>query len=283
MKSIEHIGNIKGKKILLRADFNVPMQDGKITEDFRIRKTIPTIKYLAEKGAIVIIVAHLENAAEHSLAPVAEYLRKYFPVLFVKDFMSVEGKEALGGMKNGGVALIENIRYWDGEKKNDKKFAQELASLADIYVNEAFSVSHREHASIVGVPKFIPGYAGFLFEDEVKNLSKAFNPKHPFLFILGGAKFETKLPLVKKFLKTADKIFIGGALANDVLKARGYEIGLSTSSDKKIDFRGILENEKIVLLVDCAVITPEGTEAKMVGDIGPEDKIMDAGRKLWKS
>ena len=207
MRSIKNLKNIKGKRALVRVDFNVPIKNGKVEDDFRIKKALPTIKFLQKKGAKVILISHLGKDGSASMQPVADCLRKYIK-------------------KN--VTLLENIRKYPGEGKNDPKFAKELAKLGDFYVNDAFSVSHRKHASIVGVPKYLPSYAGFQLEEEIENLSKVFKkPKHPFLFILGGAKFSTKMPLLKKYLKIADQIFIGGALLNDFLKAQGYEVGKS--------------------------------------------------------
>jgi 3-phosphoglycerate kinase len=192
MKPITGAENLLGKRVLVRVDWNVPIINDEVVDDFRIAKSLKTIKYLTDAGAKVILCTHLEP---ESLS--VEPLRKFVPE---------------------GVELLENLRINPGEKNNEESFAKELASKADIFVNDAFSVSHRAHASIVGVPKFLPSFAGFGFMDEVENLSKAFNPKRPFLFILGGAKFETKLPLVKKFESIADDIFIAGANAKPALE-----------------------------------------------------------------
>ncbi len=187
MKLITEAPEVSGKKVLVRVDWNVPIADGKVEDDFRIKVTLPTIEFLQNAGAKVIIATHMEpgNAS-------VEPLRKYVP----------EGAE-----------LLENLRNNPGEKNNDEDLAKFLAAKADIYVNEAFSVSHRKHASIVSVPKFLPSFAGIRFAQEVEELSKAFNPPHPSMLILGGAKLSTKLPLVEKFLNIADRIFIGGTLA----------------------------------------------------------------------
>ena len=187
MKSILESGNLKGKRVLVRVDWNVPLENGKVVDDFRIKKSLPTLEYLENAGAKVIIATHLESE-NTSIRPFKMYVPK-------------------------GMKLLKNLRDNPGEESNSEEFAKELASGADIYVNEAFSASHREHASIVGVPKFLPSFIGLQFALEIKELSKAFYPKKPFLFILGGAKFETKLPLVEKFLDIADLIFIGGTNA----------------------------------------------------------------------
>ena len=187
MKSILESGNLKGKRVLVRVDWNVPIENGKVVDDFRIKKSLPTLEYLENAGAKVIIATHLESE-NTSIRPFKMYVPK-------------------------GMKLLKNLRDNPGEESNSEEFAKELASGADIYVNEAFSASHREHASIVGVPKFLPSFIGLQFAREIKELSKAFNPQKPFLFILGGAKFETKLPLVEKFLDIADLIFVGGTNA----------------------------------------------------------------------
>ncbi|MDP3763957.1 MAG: phosphoglycerate kinase [bacterium] len=187
MKSIIEAGNLKGKRVLLRVDWNVPMENGKVIDDFRIRKSLPTLEYLKNAGAKVIVATHLEPEGTS-----VEPLRVYVPA---------------------GMELLENLRDNLGEENNSEEFARKLSDNADIFVNEAFSASHREHASIVGVPKYLPHYAGLGFTEEAEALSKAFDPPHPFLLILGGAKFETKLPLVQKFINIADEIFIAGAIA----------------------------------------------------------------------
>jgi phosphoglycerate kinase len=217
IKSIEEANIVEGTIVLIRTDWNVPVADGKILDTSRIEATLPTINFALGKGAKVIIMSHLGDGAD-SLEIVAKEAEKFFTntrVKFVRDpwnASSPDGKTVLDNLRRGEVAVLENLRFWM-EKENDEGFARRLADFGDIYVNEAFPSSHRKHASIVGVPKFLPHYAGFHFLEEYKKLSEAFNPEHPFLFILGGLKFETKLPLVEKFLEIADEIFIGGALA----------------------------------------------------------------------
>lgn len=195
MKSIKEVKDFKGKKVLLRVDWNVPFEDGKVVDDSRIVASIETIEYILNNNGKIVLMAHFGREGD-SMDPVFEYAKIRFPIL------------------NSNVEFLPNLRIDSREEENDKDFAKELADRGDVYVNEAFSVSHREHASVVGVPKLIKErYAGINFINEVNNLSKAFKPPHPFLFILGGAKFETKLPLVEKFLSIADHVFIGGALA----------------------------------------------------------------------
>jgi phosphoglycerate kinase len=261
MKSIKDVTNLDGVRVLVRLDLNVPIKDGSIVDDFRIRKSLPLIKYLYDKGANLILISHIQSKGNTTLEPVARYFKNFdVDCVFEKNYKKVLGNK-------NRIILLENLREHEEEEKNDKKFAKELASLADIYVNEAFSVSHREHASISAITEFIPSYAGFQFEEEVKHLSGAFNPEEkerPFLFILGGAKFDTKLPLVEKFIDIADRIFIGGALANDFFKEQGKDIGDSLVSEKRIDLSKYLKNEKIVLPIDS---------------IYKDTAIMDAGMK----
>ncbi len=248
LPSVEKI-NFKGKRVLLRVGFDVPIKNGKVAEDFRIEKTLPTIKLLQRKGAKIIILSHL-GKGETSLKPVADYLRRSIgPVKFIPQLIGALANKAIFDMKNGDIIVLENLRTDKGEEKNDKAFAKKLAGLGDIYVNDAFSVSHRPHASIVGLPKHLPSYAGLLFASEVKNLTAAFKPKHPFLLILGGIKFESKLGVLGRFIKIADKIFIGGALANNFFKLKGMDIGNSIF-DEKVSVKKYLNNPKIILPVD---------------------------------
>ena len=230
----------------------MPIQDNKIVDDFRIRKSLASINFLREKGAIIIIISHFESKGNPTLKPIAEY----FNTLGIDCIFEKNYKKALDFSDENStdkIIMLENLRMHEGEEKNDKKFAKELASLADIYVNDAFPVSHREHASICAITEFIPSYAGFQFEEEIKHLSSAFKPsdtERPFVFILGGAKFDTKLPLVEKFISIADMVFIGGALAHDFYKAQGIDIGRSLTSDTPPDLSKIINNKKIILPID---------------------------------
>lgn len=195
MKSIREAADLRGKRVLVRVDWNV-VKNGKVADEFRIKASLPTLEFLNEQGATVLIATHLEDTEPQDI----ELLKPYVPE---------------------GMQLLANLRANPGEKGNSEEFAKELALQADIYVNEAFSASHREHASIVSVPRLLPSYAGLRFMEEFERLSKAFEPEHPFLLLLGGAKIETKLPLVEKFSKLADTIFIGGAMA-----VKANELGL---------------------------------------------------------
>ncbi|MDE2041103.1 MAG: phosphoglycerate kinase [Patescibacteria group bacterium] len=277
MKTLRDIQVLEGVNVLVRADFNVPVQNGLVTDGFRIASTLPTIDFLRRKGARIILISHLEaiDGGNGTLAPIADHLIKLGqPVRFIKEWKSAH--EIIERLDNGHCVLLENVRLFEGEKKNDPAFAAELASLADIYINDAFSVSHRQHASIVGVPKLLPSYAGLQLEKEIANLSRAFDPSHPFLFILGGAKFETKLPLLEKFMKIADFVFVGGALANDLFKKKGYEIGQSLTSKGDIDLRRIADSAKLLLPVD---VMNQQQSIKAADSLDAADRIMDSGPK----
>lgn len=266
----------KGVRVLLRADYNVPMKDGEITGDFRILKSLPTIEFLRDMGARIVIISHIGGDNGKTLAPVSTHLSKYTDIVFAPDIRSKETRHVADGLRDGEVLLLENLRNDPGEKSNDPEFVKLLASFGDIYVNDAFSVSHREHASIVGVPKILLPHTGLLMEEEIRLMQRALHPEHPFLLVLGGAKFETKLPLLKKFLHIADKIFVGGALAHDILRARGYNIGKSVVSGKDLDLTELAQSDKILLPTEVVVTRGDEVEVKKIEDVGDEDKIVDA-------
>ena len=259
--------NLKGKIILLRVDFNVPIVSGKVLDDFRIKSSLPTIKFLIKKNVKkIILITHLGKDGKQKLTPI---INSFFKI---------------SKLPKSKVEFLENIRKFKGEEKNSLSFTIDLAKKGDIYVNDAFSVSHREHASIIGLPKVLPAYAGFQLEEEVKNLSHAFkNPRRPFLFILGGAKFSTKMPLINKYLKSADYVFIGGALANDFLKADGHIVGKSLVDESKYDFRKILKSKKLILPIDVLVKSGKFLVNKRVEEVGIDDYILDIGIETIKN
>lgn len=260
MRSIREIENLDGKKVLVRVDFNVPIKEGVVEDDFRIKKALPTIEFLIKKGAKVVLITHLGKDGTASLEPV------------IKRFWEVSG------LSKDKVEFFENLRKNEGEEKNDPVFAKQLASLGDLYVNDAFPVSHRAHASVVGITKYLPSYAGLQLEEEVQNLSHAFeNTKHPFLFILGGAKFSTKMPLIEKYLELADHVFVGGALSNDFLKASGYEVGQSLVDSSNYGIEKILNNEKLILPVDVVVKSSGKLINKKVNEVEKDENIIDIG------
>ncbi len=273
---LKNASDLLGKRVLLRLDLNLPIVDGQVRDDFRLRRSLPTLEFLKAHGARTIILSHTDSKETDSLLPVAKLLLQKFRDLQFAPSIE-ELPKRLTALAPGGFLFLENLRRNPGEEENDLQFAKRLSSFGDIYVNDAFSVSHRAHASIVGVPKFLRSFAGLLFAEEVSHLSKAFNPPKPFLFLLAGAKFETKFPLVQKFLKSADNVFIGGALANDLLKTKGYEIGLSKHSEKDFGFEGILKNQKLIIPTDVVTENDGKQQTKKASEVSPSDTIFDAG------
>lgn len=260
-----------GDRVLLRVDFNVPVESGSVRDGFRIDRSVQTINYLQQKGAKIILISHITST--ESLLPVSKYLETLVPHTFISDPKSHSGQDKLNTMKAGEIVLLENLRLTIEEENNDLEFAKSLASLADIYINDAFSVSHRRHASIVGVPQFLPSYMGFLLEEEVVMLGKALQPEKPLLFILGGAKFETKIPLVEKFFDIADQILLGGALVNDVYRTMGFEVGRSLVSN--VDVSHLLKEEKIII-PEYVVVERSGEKVTVgVNDVRSEEAIYD--------
>ncbi len=281
LKNITEAKDLKGKRVLVRLDLNVPIVDNKVGDDFRILAAMPMLTSLREAGAKIVAISHIEGKGGESLKPVADYFaEKNVRVTFISEYFTDAAQTALDAMKEGDMVLFENLRINKGEKENDETFAKQLAAMGDVYVNEAFPVSHRAHASIVGVPKFLPSFAGPTFMREVENLSQAFTPDRPFLFILGGAKFDTKMPLIQKFLKLADSVFVGGALANNFFKELGMEIGESLVSPGNFNLPEMLETKKVFVPSDAVVQSAEGSNehvTKSIQEIGPKDKIWDAG------
>lgn len=275
-KKITDEKNLKGKKVLLRLDLNVPIVGEDVHDDFRIRRSLPTLEFLKSAGAKTIVISHLESEVTDSLSRIASYIAKS---IAIKAFVSNlnEASSVIETMKEGDIIVLENLRKDPGEKANNSVFATKLANLADIYVNDAFAVSHRKHASIVSVPRLIPAYAGPLLAEEIRELSKSFNPPKPFLFILGGAKFDTKLPLIEKFLGIADHVFVGGALANDLYKEKGFEIGDSLVAKNPINLKHIENNPKLMLPTDVAVANAFAKTVKSPDRVNQGEKILDAG------
>jgi len=234
--------DVSGKRVLVRVDFNVPISNGVVTDNSRIKAALPTIEYLIGKGAKIILMSHLGRPKgvedKYRLDPVAQSLADLLgrEVDKVDTTVGDEVKQAVSKMEPGDILLLENLRFNDGEKKNDPEFAKELASLADIYVNDAFGASHRAHASIVGVTKYLPSVAGFLLEKEVDTLTALLkNPERPFVAVLGGSKVSDKIGVIDKFLDIVDSIIIGGGMAFTFLKAKGFEIGKSLLEEDKLD------------------------------------------------
>ena len=295
-KTIEDI-NVNGKKVLVRCDFNVPLKDGVITDENRLNGALPTIKYLIENGAKVILCSHLgkpkgEAKPELSLAPVAKRLSEMLnkEVVFAADdnVVGENAKAAIEKMENGDVVLLQNTRYRKEETKNEENFSKELASLADVYVNDAFGTAHRAHCSTVGAGKFLEERAcGYLIQKELKFLGEAVeNPVRPFTAILGGAKVSDKIAVIEQLLEKVDNLIIGGGMAYTFFKAQGKEIGLSLLEEDKIDFAKELLNragDKIILPVDCKVAKEFSNDAKItevsIDEIPSDQEAMDIGPK----
>ncbi|WP_282802926.1 phosphoglycerate kinase [Bombella apis] len=288
---------VRGKRVLLRADLNVPMHEGAITDTTRIERVLPTIRELTEKGAKVILLSHFDRpkgkvVPEMSLAPVGKRLGELLgrPVAFAADCVGPKAKEAVDALKDGEVLLLENTRFHAEEEKNDPEFSKALAANGDIYVDDAFSAAHRAHASTEGVAHLLPAYAGRLMEAELKALSAALeSPKRPVGAVIGGSKISTKLDLIGNVLDKVDVLFIGGAMANTFLAAEGVKVGKSLQESdmhetaRKIAARAKEKGCKLVLPVD-AVVAREfkaGAASEVVPvDKVPEDTmILDAGPK----
>jgi len=276
-KTILEAGDLKGKRVLVRVDWNVPFEGKRVGDDYRIQKSLQTINYLQNAGARVVLISHLESSETESLENIYGYVKNLLEISFCKDLVGEEAKRAVANLKDGEIILLENLRQNDGEKNNSRDFALILATYGGIFINEAFSASHREHASIVGVPKLLPSYAGFQFTEEVQKLSKAFYPKRPFVFILGGAKFETKLPLIDKFMHIADSIFVGGALAHNFFVDQGIDIGDSLVSSGEFNLKDEFASGKITLPEDVVVMNGIERRIDVPENIRSGDVIVDAG------
>ena len=313
-KTIEDI-DVQNKRVLVRCDFNVPLNEaGEITDDKRIRESLPTIKYLLGKGAKVILCSHMgrpkgEFNMKYSLAPVAKRLSELlgFEVKLAKDVIGPSAKELAASCESGKAVLIENVRFHKEEEKNDPAFAKELASLAEVYVNDAFGTSHRAHASTAGVADYLPAVCGYLIQKEIDVMGKALaDPKRPFVAILGGAKVSDKIGVIVNLISKVDTLIIGGAMAYTFAKAQGGKTGISRVEEDKVDLaRDILEKAKaagvkLLLPVDTACAKEFDANAEitvceenniaddLMGlDIGPKtvdlfcEAIKNAGTVVW--
>lgn len=277
MRTITAAGDLKGKYVLLRSSLNIPLKDGKVQNHFRLMRALPTLRYLREQGAKVILIAHIGRQPEETLQPVFTELEKYLPMQWGGAVTTEGFRQRREIMGDGDILMAENLRQSAGEKDNDDKFVQLLASLGVIYVNDAFAAAHRQHASTYGVAQKLPAYAGLTLAEEITQLQKVMRPNKPALFLLGGAKFDTKMPLVEKYLEMYDQVFIGGALANDIFKALGYEVGQSLVSDVSLADTPFLHNKKLLLPIDVVVDGPDGRQTKLPEQVTKEEKILDCG------
>ena len=290
MRTIRDIGLYAHIPMLVRAPLNVPLASGRVADTYRLRRAIPTIRYLTERGARVVLISHIGKQGTETLAPVAEALRGLVPgVSFFSETIGSRARAAVRALPPGHILVLENLRRDRGERENAPAFAKELAALADVFVQDSFDTCHRMHASLVGIPKLLPSYAGLLLEEEVEELSRALTPAHPALAVIGGAKFATKEGVLAALLSTYDHVFVGGALANDFLKASGREVGKSfVSGTDQSSLRKLLANPKLVLPIDSLVIPARvadilnaRAEAHVApfGEIRPDDVILDHGPK----
>lgn len=288
MRSIRDIPVLHDIPVLVRAALNVPFVDGEIADDYRLRHALPTLRFLSDQGARVVVVSHIGSLGTETLAPVARALGKLIPrVSFSPETVGPRARAAIRELRAGNILVMENLRRDRGEKMNDPAFANELAALADVFVEDSFDTCHRMHASIVGVPKILPSYAGLQLEKEVRELSVAFSSKHPALAVIGGAKFSTKEAVLTTLLQTYDHVFVGGALASDFLKAGGHEIGKSLTSnlgDEGVE--KMLGDKRIVLPMDALVIpfeklnSPDARKCARVvaiSNVEKNDVILDHG------
>ena len=288
--------DVRGRRVLMRVDFNVPVETrgGKIrvTDDTRIRESLASINYLREHGAKTILMSHFgrpkgKRVEKYSLRPIGEYLHSliHHPVIFSQDTIGDVPKKIIDHMGNGDVALLENLRFQPGEEANDPEFAKALSELGDLYVNDAFGAAHRAHASTVGVTKFVPKSAmGFLMEKELKHLKEGLEkPAKPFVVILGGAKVSDKIGVLKALMEKADTILIGGAMANTFLKAQGIPVGASRVESDKVDLaRELLDlakNKGVKFLLPIDVVEAEeiraGADMRNTSRLSPQHGITD--------
>jgi len=277
LRLITDASDLKGKYVLVRASCNVPIKDGKVRNAYRLKRALPTLQYLKEAGARVIIISHIGRDREDSLRPVFEALKEMIPLAWGGTITDPSFLDARNSMVNGEIVLCENLRQDPGEEKNDPALSATIASYGDLYVNDAFAEAHREHASTFGVAGLLPAYAGITLAEEVNELTKVMQPHTPSLFLLGGAKFETKMPLVEKYLELYDHVFMGGALTNDILKARGFEVGHSLVSDVSLKDAPFLWSEKLLIPIDVIVDGPNGVATRAVDAVSPGEKIFDIG------
>jgi phosphoglycerate kinase len=289
--------DVKGKRVFVRVDFNVPMQDGKITDDTRIRAALPTIQYLSEQGAKVILASHLgrpkgQVVEELRLTAAGERLSELIgkPVLKTNEAFGETVKAEIAKMEDGDILLLENVRFYPGETKNDPELARSFAELADLFVNDAFGAAHRAHASTEGIAQYIPAVSGFLMEKELNVLGEAMeNPKRPFTAIIGGAKVKDKIGVIENLLEKADNLIIGGGLAYTFVKAQGYEIGKSLLEEDKIELakefmaKAKEKGVNFYMPVDVVVAKEfsEDAEAKVVDikEIPSDWEALDIGPK----
>ena len=286
MRSVREISITKNIPILVRAALNEPVDArGKVSDTFRLARAVPTLKYLSEAGAKVVVISHIGELGTETLAPVAAALGTMIPrVSFCAVTIGEQARAAIRAMAPGDILVLENLRRNAGEVKNDPAFAKELALLGDAFVEDSFDTCHRKHASIVGLPQLLPSFAGLTLLEEIQNLSAALRPVAPSLAIIGGAKFSTKEPVLKALLQKYDAVFVGGALANDFIKAKGFAVGASLISDPPADpaaLKALMDNPRLKLPLDARVAKKgeQAAQGRVAGlsDIKADELILDVG------
>ena len=285
MRTLHDIPHLENIPVLVRAALNVPIKDDKVTNTFRLRKALPTIEFLRKAHARVVLIGHIGELGTETLEPVYNALTQYVPRLqFCPATTGPIARAAVRELPAGGVLMLENLRRNAGEVGNSKDFARELAELADVFVQDSFDVCHREHASVVSVPEFLAPYAGLQVEEEVRELTKALTPQSPSLAVIGGAKFSTKQPVLEKLIALYDKVFVGGALANDFMVERGYPVGTSLVSKdaNKTELDMLLVNPRLMLPLDEVVAhldSSEHGEVAALDKVPADEAILDDGPK----
>jgi phosphoglycerate kinase len=256
MRTVRDIKVFENIPILVRAALNVPIENGEVANDYRLRRALPTIQFLAERGARGVLVGHIGEQGTETLSPVAKALGGLIQnVSFCSEFIGTKARAAIRDLSPGHILVLENLRRDRGERENSTTFAKELGALADIFVQDSFDTCHRLHSSIVGIPKILPSYAGLLLEDEVCELSKALTPKRPSLAVIGGMKFSTKEAVLNTLLEKYDHVFVGGALANDFMKAAGHDVGKSlVSNTDSVTLKKLMANPKLILPTDSLIV-----------------------------
>ncbi len=270
---------LEGVTVIVRSGLNIPLDgEGHITDDLRLRRALPTLMYLQNAGARVVVVAHIGRKPDETLRPIFERLATTIQKCTFSNMRigSLELTKLVSGMGNGEVLMLENIRREGRETENDMSLARDIAGLGQLFVSDAFPDSHRAQPSIVGVPPLLPHCAGLALADEVHNLRNAFTPKHPSIAFVAGSKFETKEPLIRTLLTKYDEVFVGGALANDILVARGHAVGKSVVGDSKIPDE-IRDNPKLIIPRDVIVERASGVSIVSVSEIGADDIVVDIG------
>jgi phosphoglycerate kinase len=283
-KKLAEANIVRGMRVVLRANLNAPIENGHITDSFRIDEALKTIQHLSELGARTVIIGHSSTPGA-SLLPVYEEITKTVRVTFAEDPVSKECKKKVGLLSEGESVLFENLRKNPGEERNVDLFSRELASFGEIFVNDDFSSAHRPHASVVGIPKYLPSYMGLRFECEYENLSRAFNPEHPAVVVLGGSKTATKLPIALRLAGSTDHVFIAGVSGSVLLQAKGRNIGQSVVDVVPNSIvRNVLAQKNITTYSDVLVVDSDGDELVVSADHVMEDNtIVDAGPETTAS